>query len=305
MLIKNNHKLSFDTKRDYSLITPCCNKKNKDGKFVNYKNLSKKYGYCHSCGIATLPPISNKKKSEYGIIKNNHIHRKNTVATSCNENTIEQKYIPEDEIWKGFHLLPENNLLQYFRKKYGDIKTQDAKEIYAIGTSNDGGTIFWNINIELQVQKNKISYYNEEGRRTNKFKVPFKNEDGYLSCLYGEHLLSYPNYKNSKVVLVESEKTAIDGYINMPQYAWLAYGGINGLTAEKAQVLTSFNVILVPDLSENAVAIAAKKVYELRQQGINISLCDMTEGKSDEELKKEGIYNYDLEDFIRKINIII
>jgi hypothetical protein len=28
-------------------------------------------------------------------------------------------------------------------------------------------------------------------------------------------------------------KTAIVGYINLPEYIWIAYGGINGLTKNK------------------------------------------------------------------------
>ena len=37
----------------------------------------------------------------------------------------------------------------------------------------------------------------------------------------------------------------------------------------------------------------------MRKMGIDVKLWDMTEGKDDQELKKEGLYNMDLEDFIR------
>lgn len=37
--------------------------------------------------------------------------------------------------------------------------------------------------------------------------------------------------------------------------------------------------------------------------GINVKIWDMTEGKTDEELKLEGIYNCDLEDWFRNILI--
>lgn len=36
---------------------------------------------------------------------------------------------------------------------------------------------------------------------------------------------------------------------------------------------------------------------------INVKIWDITEGKTDEELKLLGIYNNDLEDFFRKINL--
>ena len=89
----------------------------------------------------------------------------------------------------------------------------------------------------------------------------------------------------------------------MPKYIWLAYGGCNGLTTEKTKVLKGFKVLIIPDMSENAVLIATKKVTELRQNGIDIKLWDMTEGKTDYQLNQEGIYNNDLEDFFREINL--
>ncbi len=37
----------------------------------------------------------------------------------------------------------------------------------------------------------------------------------------------------------------------------------------------------------------------LISMGINVKIKDMTEGKTDEQLKLEGVYNNDLEDFFR------
>lgn len=312
MFTKVEINLKFTNKRNYKIVTPCCHKKNTDGKFVNYLDHEEIYGFCHSCGVATLPPTIylNEYGEEFTWNQADNKFIRNTisefavpVATNKKVFEIQKKYISENEIWTNFHTKPENNLLQFLRKNYDQKLVEDAKEVYAISTSNDGGTMFWTINKELLIQKLKIVYYNENGRRKNHFKVPYKNEDGYLSCLFGEHLLGYDCYKTSTIILVESEKTAIAGYILMPQFAWLAYGGCNGLTKEKTSVLKGFRVLLIPDLSVNAVSIATKKIIELRQNGINIKLWDMTEGKSDEELKQEGIYNNDLEDFFRKIKL--
>lgn len=311
MLQKIEQSLIFNNKRNYKLVTPCCNKSNNDGKFVNYKDYPDQYGYCHSCGIATLPPtIYKNEKGEEFIwdINEEKFIAKYTlneitinVEINCNNEVINQNYISEEVIWDYFTNEPENNLLQYLRSQYCNEKVQDAKEIYAIGSTLDGGTIFWNINKDLKVQKSKICYYNEIGKRTDKFKVPYKNEDGYFSCLFGEHLLSYENYKDSTVILVESEKTAIVGHILMPQYVWLSFGGCNGLTIDKIDVLKGFRVLLIPDMSENAINIAMKKVIAMRKNGINIKLWDMTESKTDEELKSEGGFNNDLEDIFRKL----
>ncbi len=315
MLQKREIELVFEVKRNHKITTPCCNKSNKDGKFVNYKNLSEKFGYCHSCGKATLPPsiyidgngneyywndLENKFEA-VSLTPNNMPKREQKTTFESEE--ISQKYIDESIIWKYFKINPENNLLQYLRKKYGDLKTEDAKETYVLGTSKDSGVIFWSINADLKVQKAKIAYYDTNGKRTNKFKVPYKNKDGYFNCLFGEHLIYEKDKGNKTIVLTESEKTAIIGYILFPQYVWVAYGGISGLTENKVSCLIGHNVLIIPDMSENAVSIILNKIPLLISLGINVKIWDMTEGKTDEQLKLEGVYNNDLEDVFKKIII--
>jgi hypothetical protein len=105
------------------------------------------------------------------------------------------------------------------------------------------------------------------------------------------------------IILTESEKIAIISFILFPQYLWLTYCGINGLTDNKVKPLIGHNVLIIPDMSENAVNIILNKIPFLISLGINAKIWDMTEGKTDEQLKFEGIYNNDLEDIFRKINI--
>ncbi len=64
------------------------------------------------------------------------------------------------------------------------------------------------------------------------------------------------------------------------------------------------SVLIIPDMSENAVSIILNKIPFLISLGINVKIWDMTEGKTDEQLKFEGIYNNDLEDVFREINTI-
>jgi hypothetical protein len=302
----------FDTKRNFKIITPCCNRSNSDGKFVNYKELPEIYGYCHSCGKSSLPPSiyedqdgnqyfwnDNQNKFESVLVYAGPI-TKSTKNTSKHE-VVEQKFIEESLIWEHFHLIPENNLLFYLRKTYGNSRVDDAKETFVLGSTKDGGSCFWSINTNLKIQKEKIAYYDHNGKRTNKFVVPFKNEDGYYNCLFGEHLLCDINKGKKTVVLVESEKTAIVGYILFPKYDWLAYCGINGLTDNKLSPLIGHNVLIIPDMSENAVSIIFCKIQKLNEMGINAKIWDMTCGKTDQQLKEEGLYNCDLEDVIRKI----
>jgi hypothetical protein len=59
-----------------------------------------------------------------------------------------------------------------------------------IGTSTKLWTVFWLINKNENAKKAKVVYYTTDGKRTKYFKVPYKNKDGYYSCLFGGHLLN-------------------------------------------------------------------------------------------------------------------
>ena len=108
MLQKTKLELIFNSKRDYKLITPCCGRKNEDGKFINYKNLNQEYGYCHSCGKASLPPTiyADEKGNEYiwneleSKFQTGFIPTKNSIANLPTIST--QKFIDESIIWKYF-----------------------------------------------------------------------------------------------------------------------------------------------------------------------------------------------------------
>lgn len=306
---------TFKKIRNYKLITPCCNSLNKDGKFANYNELSENYGYCHSCGKTTLPPkiylddCINEFIWNETLRKYDHFKSVTTPTTNQQQKTNvvkpkpKQLFIDEQIIWKNYMNPNENNLIKYLKSNYPVEKVYNSIYDYVLGTTNDGGTVFWQINKDLQVQKNKVCYYKSNGKRTNRFIVNYRNDDGYYSCLFGEHLLT--KYKNlQKIILVESEKTAIVGSINLPSYTWLAYGGLTQLTQNKIKVLEGYTVLIIPDISNKAVNQINKKLPLYRSLGINISIWDLTGGASDEKLNKQGVYNCDLEDIFRKIKSV-
>lgn len=138
-------------------------------------------------------------------------------------------------------------------------------ELYAIGATNDGDVIFWQIDVEGRVRSGKImSYYPEEHP---KFGHRVKNEKQGVSwvhsilmkrgelppdweltqCLFGEHLLNLSMNRNKTVALVESEKSALIGAACFPNYVWLATGGKSQFSPEKMKVLKGRTVILFPD----------------------------------------------------------
>ncbi|PQJ76404.1 DUF6371 domain-containing protein [Polaribacter glomeratus] len=310
MYHKIEQHLVFNTKRNRDIVTPCCGKSNKDLKFVSYKEYPEIYGYCHSCGNTKFPPsiykddfgnefywnvINKKFESVLQLYDKTVLQNIKSIAKGIANSIAIKKYIDFQVVIDSLSCLPENNLLIHLRSKYGNTKVDNIKKLYYIGNTNDGGTIFWNINEDQKAQKSKICYYRKNGKRTTKFKVPYKNKDGYYGCLFGEHLL----FNNElPIVLVESEKTALVCAIHFPNFNWLSYGGINGMTNDKMKVLSGENILIVPDLSENAITIATKKAKELRELNISAKIWDMRNGLNDNELKESGFYNCDLEDFI-------
>ncbi|TXD49203.1 DUF6371 domain-containing protein [Polaribacter sp. IC073] len=310
MYHKIEQHLVFNKKRNKNLVTPCCHKSNKNLKFVTYRNYPEIYGYCHSCGKATLPPtiykddlgnefywnvLQKKFESVLHLYDKSVLQNIKSIATSKTKSIAAIKHIDFYEVTKSMQLLPENNLLGHLRSKYCNTKIDFIKKKYYIGTVKDGGTIFWNINKDGKVQKSKIFYHKKNGKRTTHFKVPFVKDDGYYDCLFGEHLL-FKN--NNPIVLVEGEKTAIVCAIHFPNFNWLSYGGINGMTNDKMKVLSGKNIFIVPDLSEKAISIANKRAEELKVLKISAKIWDMRKGLSDEELIEKGFYNCDLEDFL-------
>ena len=70
-------------------------------------------------------------------------------------------------------------------------------------------------------------------------------------CLFGEHLLSDTSstISSKPVAIVESEKTALVAAHFIPDFIWLATGGMHGcFNSEAMQVLGGREVILFPDL---------------------------------------------------------
>lgn len=311
------YSLEFEKRRDFTLTTPCCNSNNKDGKFVNYKDLPKHYGYCHSCGKATLPPAIYENDTGDKFIWDDFAKRYVPYEESIVENLpakkaktkVLQKFIDEDEVWKHYQNSNENNLLKYLRTNYSKDLVDEVKHMYMIGTNETGGTMFWKCNKKAHVCKLKVMYYDSNGKRLDKFNVPYKNEGGYYDCLFGEHLI-IDNCKGSQIlVLVESEKTAIIGSMlinKLPGMAsknitWLAYGGLNGLTEEKAKSLIGRKVLAIPDISSKAVATLLQKESLFRNMGIDFNVWDTTNGLNDKELKSLSLYNKDLEDLFRDL----
>jgi hypothetical protein len=118
--------------------------------------------------------------------------------------------------------------------------------------------------------------------------------------LFGEHLLID---KCKPVAIVESEKTAIISSIYLPQFIWLAFGGI-GFNIDKCSILKGRTVTLFPDLSKpkegqlTAFEKWSNKAKELSHLAI-FTVSDLLERKATEAERKQGL---DLADLLIKFD---
>lgn len=140
-------------------------------------------------------------------------------------------------------------LYRFLCERFPEDQVKDAYAKYRIFSKLDY-PVFLQYDSNGQLRSGKIFPFNEDAHRT---KYPiwlhkyFKLEGFKLrQCLFGEHLL---NDLTKKVVVVESEKTALIGSLNKPEYIWVATGGANLLTVNMLSVLRKRDVIILPDLS--------------------------------------------------------
>jgi hypothetical protein len=154
----------------------------------------------------------------------------------------------------------ENNFISFLVRCFGEIITGQLIERYFIASSShwECSTLFWQIDIKGRVRSGKIIQYDPINGKRRKHPVDHVtwihrvlNLNGYYqSCLFGEHLLAD---MSMPVAIVESEKTAIIASAYLPQFIWLATGGIGNFTQEKCEVLRGRNVTVFPDLKGYAV----------------------------------------------------
>lgn len=205
-----------------------------------------------------------------------------------------------------------NNFVKYLIELFGVEVTKALIKKYFIGTSKhwNGATVFWQIDKDYQVRTGKIMLNSPTtGKRV---KEPFnhinwvhtalKLPDFELKqCFFGEHLL---NDNNKPLAIVESEKTAIVASVYLPDFIWLAAGGISNLTADKCKVLFGRRVYLYPDLSKpkpNELSTFEKwsnKAKELSHITTFV-VSDLLERHASDEERKEGL---DLENYLIRFN---
>ena len=158
-----------------------------------------------------------------------------------------------------------NNLVYYLKNLFPNSEAlNQVLQEYMIGATKNKEVIFWQIDSLFRVRTGKIMPYNpytghrlhcrysadwiharmaRTYRKNTGERAPYFN---LCQCLFGEHLLS--RYPAKKVILVESEKTAIICATVWPEYAWLATGGMNNMNESMLSSLIGRTVVLIPDV---------------------------------------------------------
>ena len=201
-------------------------------------------------------------------------------------------YIDRDIMRRSLANYERNPLFIFLSSVLGEKETSRLFKLYYVGTSKKWGssTVFWQIDQQGRVRAGKIMLYNPAtGHRVKEPRsyVSWVHTELGLAhfnmkqCLFGEHLLA--DFPAKAVAIVESEKSALVASHFMPDFVWLATGGIHGCRA----------VILCPDLG-------AKEVWKEKAQSLS-SVCskvvfsEKLEQCATDEQREKGL---DIADFL-------
>lgn len=207
----------------------------------------------HSCGYHYTPKDyfhdNPDKAPKDWKDDNTHIYNKVTKSTIGKEKPkpMEPSLIPYEIVQKSIARFDMNPLHAYLCGIFGKEETKRLFQLYFVGTGHKWGgcTVFWQIDFNGNVRGGKLMGYNREtGHRIKKptsqvtwAHSELKLPDFHLvQCLFGEYQLR--QRPTAIVALVESEKTALVMAHFMPDFVWLATGGMDGCFNEKTmQVL--------------------------------------------------------------------
>lgn len=210
---------------------------------------------------------------------------------------VPPSFIPLEYFNASLAHFEKNPLYKYLCRVFGEAEIQRIFHLYHVGTSAKwgGATVFWQVDANEQVRSGKIILYNSEtGHRVKEPHscVSWAHRELQLKdfnlkqCLFGEHLLK--RYPDAPVILVESEKTAIVMSHFIPNYVWVATGGINGCFKEEfVHSLKGRDVTLIPDLG--ATQLWKEKSIILTRICSRVVVSDMLEQIATEEERSKGL----------------
>ena len=187
----------------------------------------------------------------------------NSTKVSNPKPCLSPSFISKELMERSLTNYPMNPLYIYLSGVLGKDETSRIFQLYHVGTSKKWGcsTVYWQIDWQGNVRTGKIMLYD----RTTGHRI--KEPRSYVSwvhtelnlqeyhlkqCFFGEHLLS--KNPTQSVAIVESEKSALIAAHYMPDFIWLATGGMHGcFKADAVNALKGRSVMLCPDLGAKDV----------------------------------------------------
>ena len=235
---------------------PGCGKKKTFSRYINIETNEHLADHVGRCNREQECAYHYKPKQYFE--DNNFDRPKTEPRRTFNKPKPQTSYIPTGIFNQSLSKYENNNFVLYLRSIYGQDVTSDLMDKYFIGTSKKwpGATVFWQKDITGRIRTGKIMLYDKgTGKRV---KV---NDDGQSKslitwvhselrikdfnlkqCFFGEHLV-----KDKPIAIAESEKTAILCSVILPEYNWLASGGLSNLSIEKFKPLKGKEVMFFAD----------------------------------------------------------
>lgn len=258
----------------------------------------------NNCGYHVSPGMYFKAKGELEIGK--HTYSQLPISNSKITFT-EPAYstIPITLYSGSLSGFEHNHFFNYLSALFHPVVAFQLSRKYAIGTSKHwpGATVFWQIDALGNVRTGKIMLYDEvTGKRVkspvsciNWVHTVLKLPDFRLrQCLFGEHQLCVGT-PDQAVGIVESEKTAILMSGLMPDYIWLATGGLHNLNPERCACLKNRKVVLFPDLK--AYDQWEKQAKAIQPICRSLVLSDLLEKNATKAERDQGL---DLADYLMR-----
>jgi hypothetical protein len=242
---------------------------------------------CPDCGTNALAPLLTPTGTDstkgYCFVCSTSVGFPKGIATAEIPQSERAQNLLE---WHGKttseSLRHRNGLSTYLVDRYGDA-ARAVLEAWDVGTDGQGNCVFWYRDETGHLATAKVVPYDSStGKRrkrdlspitwtidgkqvrvdclfglvkgTNKetqeaVVVSFSSRKGYAAPLYGAQFLTADTV-DRPVVLVESEKTAIVGSLFLQELLFVATGGANGLTRDKAQPLAGRDVLVLLDMDD-------------------------------------------------------
>jgi hypothetical protein len=202
------------------------------------------------CGYTFTP---REYATRENITYNNYIKTASPAEPSKPAN-----YIDDKTFFDSLENSTSTHLGQYMIATFGEDITTAVFNKYAIGKSyfdKGNANIFYRIDEHDRVRSGKIMSYDPSTGKRNKdintwLHASIANYN-FRNCFFGQHLVYQQPYKT--IAIVESEKTAIIASIFLPEFIWIATGGVTGIKFQDKETIAILNdrkVIMYPDFGK-------------------------------------------------------